>query len=201
MEKWLADKQRDTGRYYRLMVEHVRHVLQGIKRVYPEYDGQGHELARFVWLQGWNDMVDGHTYPDRGKPGRYDLYSERLSQFIRDFRKDLNAPKMPFVIGVMGVGGPKPGKDIEEFRVAMTAPSLLPEFKGNVTAVPTAPFWSEELGAIADKHDVVRQMSYFLNSKHKDHANADGNMTDQEKRDDLKKFEADLITPEEAMLW
>ena len=44
-------------------------------------------------------------------------------------------------------------------------------------------------------------MSYFLNSKHKDHANADGKMTEEQKREHLKKFEADLITPEEAAIW
>lgn len=201
MEKWLADKKRDTGRCYRLMIEHVRHVLKDIKRVYPAYEGQGYELAGFVWLQGWNDMVDGHTYPDRGKPGRYDLYSEWLSQFIRDVRNDLSSPKLPFVIGVMGVGGAKAGSDILAFREAMSAPASLPEFKGNVTAVPTAPFWSEELGAIDDKYGKVRQMGYYLDSKHKDYANADGSMTAEQKRDYLMKFEADLISPEEVALW
>jgi alpha-galactosidase len=44
-------------------------------------------------------------------------------------------------------------------------------------------------------------MSYFLDSKHKDHPNADGKMTAEQKREYLKKFEAELITPEEAALW
>ena len=35
-----------------------------------------------------------------------------------------------------------------------------------------------ELGAIAAKKEKVSQMSYYLNSKHKDHANADGKMTE-----------------------
>lgn len=200
-EKWKADKIKETGVYYRLMIEHVRHVLKDIKRVCPAYEGQGYELAGFVWLQGWNDMVDGHVYPAHGKPDRYDLYSELLSHFIRDVRRDLSAPKMPFVIGVMGVGGSKAGSDIVAFRSAMTAPSLMPEFKGNVTAVPTSPFWAEELGAIDDKRGKVRQMGYYLDSKHKDHANADGSMTPEQKREYLKKFEADLITPEEVALW
>jgi hypothetical protein len=201
-ETWKADKIKETGVYYRLMIEHVKRVLADPKRVCPAYDAAaGFEVAGFVWLQGWNDMVDGHVYPNHGKPGRFDQYSECLSHFIRDVRRDLSAPKMPFVIGVMGVGGAKAGADIVEFRKAMTAPSLLPEFKGNVTAVPTAPFWAEELGAIDDKYGQVRQMSYYLNSKHKDHANADGKMTDQEKRDYLKKFEADLISPKDVALW
>ena len=200
-EKWKADKIKETGVYYRLMIEHVRHVLQDIKRVCPAYAGQGYELAGFVWLQGWNDMVDGHTYPNHGKPDRFDLYSDLLSHFIRDVRRDFSAPKMPFVIGVMGVGGAKPGAEVIAFRSAMTAPSLLPEFKGNVTAVPTAPFWAEELGAIDDKYGQVRQMNYFLDSKHKDHANADGKMTPEQKREHLKKYEAELISPAEVTLW
>ncbi len=44
-------------------------------------------------------------------------------------------------------------------------------------------------------------MNYYLDSKHKDHANADGSMTPEQKRDYIKKFEADLITPEETAKW
>ncbi len=201
-EKWKADKIKETGVYYRLMIEHVKRVLADPQRVCPAYDpAAGYEIAGFVWLQGWNDMVDGHTYPDRGKPNRYDLYSDTMAHFIRDVRRDLSAPRMPFVIGVLGVGGGKPHAETAEFRKAMAAPAALPEFRGNVTAVETAPFWSEELGAIADKHDKVRQMSYYLDSKHKDHANADGSMTADQKREYVKKFEAELITPEETAVW
>ena len=202
MDQWLADKQRDTGHYYRLMLEHVKRVLADPKRVVPEYDAaKGYELAGFVWLQGFNDMVDGHVYPAHGKLGRFDLYSEWLSHFIRDVRTDLDAPKMPFVIGVMGVGGPDADAGVQEFRKAMAAPAALPEFAGNVVAVQTAPFWSEELDAIDQKRGKVRQMNYFLDSKHKDHANADGAMTAEQKREYLKKFEAELISPDEVALW
>ena len=200
--KWKADKIRETGVYYRLMIEHVKSVLADPKRVCPAYDpAAGYEISGFVWLQGWNDMVDGHTYPNHGKPDRFDLYSKLLAHFIRDVRRDLSAPELPFVIGVMGVGGAKAGADVVAFRSAMTAPALLPEFKGNVTAVPTAPFWSEELGAIDEKYGKVRQMNYYLDSKHKDYANADGKMTPEQKREYLKTFEADLISPAEIALW
>lgn len=202
MDQWLAEKKQETGRFYRYMVEHVKHVLADPKRVCPAYDANdGYEIAGFVWFQGFNDMVDGHTYPDRGKPGRFADYSDLLAHFIRDVRKDLNAPEMPFVIGVMGVGGAKADGDNLAFREAMTAPSRLPEFQGKVFAVPTAPFWSEELAAIDEKRQQVRQMGHFLNSKHKDHANADGNMTEEEKRAYLKDYEAKLITPADLALW
>jgi hypothetical protein len=82
-------EETETGRFYRYMVEHVKRVLADPKRVCPAYDAaQGYEIAGFVWLQGFNDMVDGHTYPDRGKPGRFAVYSDLLSKFIRDVRKD-----------------------------------------------------------------------------------------------------------------
>jgi len=201
-EKWKADKVKETGVYYRLMIEHVKEVLGDVKRVYPAYDpAQGFELGGFVWLQGWNDLCDGHTYPNSSKPGGYSLYSELLAEFIRDVRKDLATPRLPFVIGVMGVSGTTPDVGMVNFREAMTAPSLLPEFKGNVTAVKTAPFWSMELGAIDAKYGQISQMRYFLDSKHKDHPNADGHMTDAEKQEYLKKFEADLISPQEVALW
>lgn len=202
MDQWLADKQRETGHYYRLMLEHVKQVLADPRRVVPGYDAAtGYEIAGFVWLQGWNDMVDGHTYPAHGKAGRFDRYSEWLAHFIRDVRRDLNAPKLPFVIGVMGVGGANADQDTVEFRKAMAAPAALPEFKGNVIAVETAPFWSEELGAIDKKRDQVRQMRYYLDSKHKNHANADGTMTEEQKREFMKQYEADLISPAEVALW
>ena len=76
----------------------------------------------------------------------------------------------------------------------------MPEFEGNVS-VQTAPFWSEELAAIDTKHEKVRQMRYFLDSKHKDPGNADGKMTEEHEREFMKKSEADLIAPAEVALW
>jgi alpha-galactosidase len=203
LEQWKAEKEQATGHYYRLMMSHVKDVLKDVGKVHPDYDpADGHEFAGFVWFQGFNDMVDGHVYPKHNQPDRYDLYTELLAHFIRDVRKDLNAPDMPFVIGVMGVGGlGDQSPEMTAFRRAMAAPADMPEFKGNVAAVQTAPFWADELGAIEEKRGRVGQMRYFLDSKHKEHANADGNMTEEQKREYLAKFEADLIGPAEVALW
>ncbi|RLS71733.1 MAG: hypothetical protein DWI00_13025 [Planctomycetota bacterium] len=202
-EQWKVEKSQATGVYYRLMIEHVKEVLADPKQVIPNYDAQqGYELAGFVWLQGFNDMVDHHVYPEHNNPDRFELYSELLTHFIHDVRRDLNAPMLPFVIGVMGVGGLKDDSvDMLSFRKAMAAPAARSEFKGNVTAVETAPFWSDELGAIDEKRGMIDQMSYFLDSKHQDHANADGRMTQEQKNEFLKKYESDLISPAEVALW
>lgn len=157
MEKDKAEKIKATGVYYRLMIEHVRKVLADIKRVAPEYDpAQGFELAGFVWFQGFNDLVSTWTYDKGEQPGGYDMYSQLLAQFIRDVRKDLSAPKMPFVIGVMGIGGVKEGEkpgSQKYFRQAQAAPASLPEFQGNVVTVQTAPFWDDDLEALQERMD------------------------------------------------
>ncbi|HET6383960.1 MAG TPA: sialate O-acetylesterase [Armatimonadota bacterium] len=168
IEKIKADKAKETGVYYRLMIEHVHRVLKDIKRVCPVYDEKaGYELAGFVWFQGWNDMVDGDTYPDRDKPGGYDTYSDLLATFIRDVRKDLNAPRMPFVIGVLGVGGVN---DQVIFRKAMAAPAALPEFKGSVAAVETAPFWDNAMAAAQPKQAEYNRIIDTAHALNKDGA-------------------------------
>ena len=193
-----------SGHYYRLMMKHVKHVLSDIGRVVPDYDAeQGYEIAGFVWLQGFNDMVSRDVYPELPKDtegNRFAKYSEWMADFIRDVRKDLNAPKMPFVIGVMGVGGKEANEGNLEFRKAMAAPAALPEFKGNVVAVPTSPFWDEQLAAIQAKYEKVNQMAYLLRTENKNAANADGSMSKEQQRDYLRKYEAEQVSPEEVAL-
>ena len=172
-----AAKVQETGVFYRLMVEHVKTVLADIKRVVPSYDAaQGYELAGFAWFQGWNDMVDTGTYPNRDKPGGYDAYSTAMAHFIRDVRRNLNAPKLPFVIGVLGVGGPTSeyGPDEQRykathdnFRAAMAAPAQLPEFKGNVAAVLAEKYWDRELTLAKAKDHEIKQRAKKLAAESK----------------------------------
>jgi len=194
-----AAKEKETGVNYRLMVEHVKTVLSDIKRVVPDYDAaQGYELAGFVWFQGWNDLVDSGTYPNRDKPGGYDAYSEAMAHFIRDVRKDLNAPKMPFVIGVLGVGGPTAeyGPDQQRykathqnFRDAMAAPAQAPEFKGNVAAVWTEKYWDRELTAAKAKENEIKQRAKKLA--------AEGKLKPAEEKAALAKLRTEGLTERE----
>ncbi|MFK8112539.1 MAG: sialate O-acetylesterase [Rubripirellula sp.] len=191
-----------AGHYYRLMINHVRHVLQDIPRICPQHDPeQGFEIFGFVWFQGWNDMVNRDIYPVAGNDSqnRFAKYSRWMTEFIGDVRQDLDAPDMPFVIGVMGVGGDQPNEGNAEFRKAMAAPATSGELE-HVVAVQTAPFWDEQLGKIDGKHGEVRQMGHLLRTKNKNHANKDGSMTDQQQREYLDQFRQELISPEEAAL-
>jgi len=191
-------KAEATGLYYRYMIEHVKSVLKDIKRVCPEYEGQGYEIAGFVWLQGWNDVVDHSTYQGTD----YSKYGEWMADFIRDVRKDLNAPEMPFVIGVMGQGGatknmePRYAPLHAAFREAQASPSAMPEFKGRVIAVRTEMFWDEKLRLIDEKRGKVHGKKSELDKQVKD-----GKMTKAEADKQVKEFEEKLITPEDKAAW
>ena len=202
----LAEERRKraerTGVYYRLILEHTHKVLDNIKRLYPAYNAKAsYELAGMVWFQGWNDMVDSGTYPTRGQPGSYDAYSKNIEHFIRDVRRDLKAPKLPFVIGVMGAGGPiaKYSPDQMryagihgEFRKAMAAPAKLPEFKGNVTAVFTENYWDGQLSELVDRRGKI-------NAKRRELAK-DQSLTRAQRDKAIAEFTDEIYTREEQAI-
>ncbi|MDX2036097.1 MAG: DUF6288 domain-containing protein [Isosphaeraceae bacterium] len=192
--KFYAEKVAATGVYYREMIAHVRKVLADIERVVPDYDAaQGYELAGFVWFQGFNDYVDGVVYPRQDEPGGYDLYADLLGHLIRDVRKDLAAPKLPFVIGVMGIDGLR-GNDkspMKHFRAAQRKPTTLDEFQGNVVAVETAPFWDDDLDALAQRKDRL------FDKLEQAFRKAKPTPTEPEKQAARKKALADAFNPDE----
>jgi hypothetical protein len=193
-----------TGARYRQMIEHVRNVLGDIKRVYPNYKAdQGYELAGFVWFQGFNDMVNRGVYPlvnDQSSEPRFANYTKWFGNFVRDVRKDLSTPDLPFVIGVMGVGGLNPNDGNRDFRASQTAVAAIPEFKGNVLAVPTGPYWDEELAKLDEKRGQMRNKAGQLRKKHPKHENADGAMTAKDIKAFLADYEKKLFSEEELAL-
>lgn len=198
IEKLKAERQAASGHYYRLMMEHINKVLGDIQAVYPDYDAKdGYEIAGFVWFQGWNDMVDSGEYPQRSKPGGYDAYSENLAKFIRDVRKDLKTPNMPFVIGVMGTGGEldpdsRYTPTHQNFRDAMAAPALMQEFKGNVAAVWTHKAWDEKLEELDAREGQVRGKMREFQKQLKD-----GQITREQMQQKQDELYTQAFTPEE----
>lgn len=156
------EKAKDkAGKYYALTMEHVKDVLADPGKVVPGYDPkEGYELAGFVWFQGFNDLVGNYprTDPAKGKKSAkdYSEYSRLLACLIRDVRKDLSAPKLPFVIGVLGVGGANAGENTHGFRQAMAAPAGMAEFKGSVVNVFTHELWPAELDSVIEKRNAIR---------------------------------------------
>ena len=122
----------EVGPYYTKMLAEVRLALANLKTDFPGYDGQGYELAGFVWYHGWNDGVD----PKNAVPE----YEQNLVNLIKDVRKDLKAPNLPVVIGELtGPWVEAPGA-WATLRKAQAAAAARPEFKGTVLFVETHDF-------------------------------------------------------------
>jgi len=135
------DDVKDTyGKYYREMMKEINTTLKELKTRFPEYRGQGYEFAGFVWFQGWNDMFD---------PDFRENYGRHMANFIRDVRKDLKTPNLPFVIGQMGQNGPDGASSkMQTIKDAQASMEALPEFKGNVKVVKTDVFWDRKAAAL-----------------------------------------------------
>jgi alpha-galactosidase len=118
---------KNAGLFYRSMNEAVHKVLDNLKENHPAYDpSAGYVIAGFVWFQGFNDQFD---------PAFRANYKDNMVAFIKDIRSEYKAPKMPFVIGVLGTAQTKEGVDQNEVSVAQRAAAAEPEFQGNVVSV------------------------------------------------------------------
>jgi len=198
--KW--NNSSPVGKYYELMIEHVKNVLADPKAVYPGYDSkEGYELAGFVWFQGWNDATGPYPLVNASQGIKdYSEYSRLLACFIRDVRNDLSAPKMPFVIGVVGHGGEIAEKDKDitkniktaRFRAAMAAPAEMPEFKGNVINVLTETFYPTELDPINEKNSAYYQEERALGQERKI-----GELNGEERKAAMAQLRADIRAKKE----
>lgn len=121
----------EGGPYYRQMLDEVREALAAAPSEFPALAGHRLRLAGFVWMQGWNDMVDERARAE---------YAENLANLIRAVRRDLSAPDLPFVIGELGNLGADADEPILEIRRAQREAAGLPEFAGTVAFAPTAGF-------------------------------------------------------------
>ena len=120
------------GEAYRDTIKIAKETLANVRTFVPQSDGK-YELAGFVFFQGFNDVIDDKKVSE---------YGENLVNLIRDVRKDLDAPKLPFVIGELGQQSAKPEKRHAAkhlgFRAIQSDVAKLHEFQGNVAYAQTA---------------------------------------------------------------
>ena len=132
-----------VGGEYRELVKFVHDTLDNLKTHFPAYDEKaGYEISGFVWFQGYNDLFD-----DKGRLE----YGSNLVHLIKDLRKEFNAPNMKTVVGVMGVNGVKVEEvniKQKEVREGQRFVNTVPEFKGNVKAIESAPLLHPDIVAI-----------------------------------------------------
>ena len=130
----LAARPEQVGKYYRETVSRVKEALAKVAELAPGSEGQA-ELAGFGWHQGWNDRISDRFNAE---------YEENLSHFIRDIRRDLSAPGLPFVIAETGMTGEseKHPRALSLMK-AQAAVAERDEFRGNVAFVGTKRFWRD----------------------------------------------------------
>ncbi|MCH2161116.1 MAG: sialate O-acetylesterase [Phycisphaerales bacterium] len=114
-----------VGPYYLKMIEEYRAAIASIRTHFPQLGGMKPELAGFVWFQGWNDMFTD---------GGLEAYADNLANLVKDLRRELDAPELPFVVGQTG------NADNRELWAAQEAATLRPEFTGRAVYVPTRAF-------------------------------------------------------------
>lgn len=146
----------EVGPYYREVVTRVKDVVANLKTHYPAYDGRGYVLAGFGWHQGWNDRVN---------QAFNDAYETNMVNFIRDIRRDLGVPNLPFVIAETGMSGheEKHPRALSLMK-AQAAAAERPEFKGNVAFVGTRDFYrpKEESPSGQAYHWNTNAETYYL---------------------------------------
>ena len=119
----------EYGVSYANMMSEVRETMANAGTLFPSLKGKELDVTGFVWFQGFNDMFGDHA------PGEY---AGNLKLFIKDVRKDLGKPELPFVIAAIGNNGSKPAqKGMLTVQTAQLSMNDVPEFSGNVKAFPT----------------------------------------------------------------
>jgi alpha-galactosidase len=127
-----------AGRQYDADTGHAKQVLNHLEKYYPTYQGQGYEIAGFVFWQGHKDQNPAHA----------SRYEQNLVRFIKSLRKDFDAPDAKFLLATIAFDGDKlsgPGLTIAQAQLAVDGDTgKYPEFKGNVAAVDARPFWRDK---------------------------------------------------------
>lgn len=123
---WYAGKQYDddTG--------DAKKALADLGKHYP--DAKAYEVAGFFFWQGERDA---------GSEALSSRYEQNLVHFIKQLRKDFNAPNAKFVLGTLGEAtkgsGGNGGKVLEAHLAVDGTTGKYPEFKGNVATIYTHP--------------------------------------------------------------
>ncbi|MBM4016901.1 MAG: sialate O-acetylesterase [Planctomycetes bacterium] len=123
---WYAGKQYDDDTSY------AKKVLAELDKYYP--GAQGYEVTGFFFWQGEKDC---------GNAVHAARYEQNLVRFIKQLRKDFNAPDAKFVLATLGEAtkgsGGNGGMVLEAQLVVDGKSGKYPEFKGNVATVYSNP--------------------------------------------------------------
>lgn len=124
--EWYAGKQWDDD------ISYAKRVMAELDKYMP--GAQGYEVAGFFFWQGEKDA---------GNPGHASRYERNLVHFIKQVRKEFDAPDAKFVLATMGevtqASGGNAGAILNAQLAVDGQSGQYPEFKGNVATIYTHP--------------------------------------------------------------
>lgn len=122
-----------VGPFYQDLIRLSREAIAQVGTNFPDLKDRSVDLVGFAWHQGWNDRINGDFVAE---------YEQNMANFIRDVRKDLGKPRLPFVIAETGMGGlEEKNPRALDLMKAQAAVADRPEFKDTVAFVGTRSFW------------------------------------------------------------
>jgi hypothetical protein len=133
----VANRGGEVGKMWPHMLDTVNSVLANLDTEFPEYAGQGYQIAGFGWHQGWNDRVNA-TYVNQ--------YEANMVDFIADVRSAFGK-NLPFVIGNTGMDMPEDQNSsawkLVNAQNAIADFTKYPGHEGNVAVVNTVPMYRD----------------------------------------------------------
>jgi hypothetical protein len=144
----IPGQARALGASYRKMVEEAHQCLDHLDTHFPQFKGRSYELCGFVWFQGWNDMcADGKI-----RPQVFDEYARNFALLVQGLRAEFKTPKLPVVVGEVGVDGEQHvSREMAGLRAAQAKIPAQPELAGTLGYVRTAPYWYADLDTLPRK--------------------------------------------------
>ena len=123
----------EVGPTYTDLLAAIRREVASIGEHFPDLEHDGVEVVGFGWHQGWNDRINQQFN---------DAYEGNLACFIRDVRRELGVPDLPFVIAETGMSG-REEKHPRALSLmeAQAAVARREEFRGTVAFVGTRDFY------------------------------------------------------------
>jgi len=121
------------GWQYDDFVADAHRVLDNLKEYYPDYQGQGYQVAGFCWWQG---------HKDAGISQRF--YEKHLVNLIKDLREEFKSPKMKAVVATVAFGGKKMSGaylEILKAQMAVSDYTKYPEHRNNIASLDCRPFF------------------------------------------------------------
>jgi alpha-galactosidase len=147
---WYAGKQYDDD------MTNAKTALANLSGIMPGYEGQGYEIAGFVWWQGHKDQNPVHAA----------RYEQNFVRLIKTLRRDYEAPEAKFALATIAFGGwdlKGPGLTIAEAQLAVGDKEKHPDFAGNVASVEARDLWRDaEVSPKSQGHHYNRNAETYM---------------------------------------